>query len=69
MHHIRRAAQKVGVICPITADLSTMVADYWFWQNLTRVPRKTTAVRGLATAAEPYDVVVIGGGAFTRYIR
>ena len=34
-------------------------------QNLTRASKvRGTGCRGLATAPEPYDVVVIGGGAF-----
>jgi hypothetical protein len=65
MLHLRRSAQRVRYtrVCGIQTDESTKVS-----QNLTRASKvRGTGWRGLATAAEPYDVVVIGGGAFCHW--
>ena len=61
MLHLRRVAQKV---CYILSYSYTEVDFLQTPQNIIRAGKRSVGLRGLATAAEPYDVVVIGGGEF-----
>jgi len=68
MLHLRRVAQKVRFLDSVYSLVPYTEAEFSPTpQNIIRAGKRSAGLRGLATAAEPYDVVVIGGGGSSSY--